>query len=288
MKILMLHTQKTGGVAIHVSEILNELRKRNFSVDEITRDDDLKIDSFAQSYFKLKKLGKKWSKDYDLIHAHDWSIVYPLLRGGVKNVVATFHALPTNPLARIFQDYCIKKLGKNAIVISPKMHRRYTSATLINNGVNLTFFKKLRGHRDATLVGMAQQYNKNHIVKTVATTGLHWIFTDGALPFDKIPEFYAKIGTFVSIPYKEAGFNMVWLEAMACEVPYIIGTTAGIGEVLPIYKVKDFVELNNILVKIKNKELEPLKNLRKWITKNGFVWPKNAKKLIELYERAIE
>jgi glycosyltransferase involved in cell wall biosynthesis len=135
---------------------------------------------------------------------------------------------------------------------------------------------------------MAQQYNRKNIVKSITTTGLRWTFTEGALPFGKIPEFYAKIGTFVSLPYKEAGFNMVWLEAMACEVPYIIGTTAGIGEALPIYKVNGFAELSEILIKIKNKELEPLRNQREWIIKNGFVWSKNAEKLIDLYVRAIK
>lgn len=55
---------------------------------------------------------------------------------------------------------------------------------------------------------------------------------------------------------------------MACKVPYIIGTNAGIGEILPVDKISTFEQLKEYLEKIKNDELEPLKNTRKCIIKN--------------------
>lgn len=118
--------------------------------------------------------------------------------------------------------------------------------------------------------------------------GLSWISTEGKLPFNELPEFYSKIGIFVSVPYKQAGFNLVWLEALACEVPYVIGTDVGIGEILPIYKISSFNELEDILHRIKNNDLKPLKSLRRWIIKNKLTWEASVDKLLKLYGKVLK
>jgi glycosyltransferase involved in cell wall biosynthesis len=104
----------------------------------------------------------------------------------------------------------------------------------------------------------------------------------GFISEEKLPDFYNSLDVFV-FPSLYEGFGVPLLEAMACEVPYIIGTDAGIGEILPIYKIRNLNELIKLLLKIKNREIMPLKNQRKWIIKNKLTWKEHVKKLIEVY-----
>jgi glycosyltransferase involved in cell wall biosynthesis len=285
MKVLMVHKTYKGGVAVYVKEVSRELRRNGLIVEEITRNEDLKIRSFQKSYFKMKSLFKKWSKEYDVIHTHDWSITYPAIKANAKNLIATFHAFPTNPVAKFFQNYCIKKLSNRAIVVSPKMKESYRNSTFISNGVNLKIFKKCENiKRNSNLAGLAQSYNLEKIVDVLKKEKLNFVYTKGNWKYEDLGKFYSKIGIFISIPYKQAGFNLVWLEAMACKVPFIIGNNDGIGEKLPIIKVSDFIELKNILNRILNGEVSPLKNSRDWIIDNGYLWSKNAENLINIYE----
>lgn len=161
MKVLMVHKTYKGGVAVHVKEISEGLRRKGVEVSEITRNEDLGLTSFFTSYPKMKEVFKEWGRKYDIIHAHDWSIAYPAIKSGIKNLVATFHAFPTNFFASFFQNNCIKKLNERAIVVSPSMKRNYKNATYIPNGVNLNFFKKVKTiKRNKLLVGIGQNYNK--------------------------------------------------------------------------------------------------------------------------------
>lgn len=278
----MVHKTYKGGVAVVVKETSRELRKLGIKVDEITRNEDLKILSFTKSYFKLKSLFKKWSQEYDVIHTHDWSITYPAIKADVKNLVATFHAFPTNYAAKIFQNYCIRNLKSRAIVISPNMKRVYKNSTYIPNGVNLKIFKR-KGKLKKGLVGLAQKYCSDEITKLLRELNLKYIETKGKWKYESLGKFYSMLNVFISIPYKQAGFNLVWIEAMACEVPYVIGTNDGIGEILPIYKVSNFHELKKLLKKIKGGEVKPLKSQRKWVIKHGFLWLNSAKKIIKIY-----
>jgi len=147
MKVLIVHKTYKGGVGVHVKEISNELRKKGIQVDEVTRNEDLKFTSFFTSYFKLRDLYKKWSKEYDIIHTHDWSITYPATKSNINNLVATFHAFPTNLVASYFQNFCISNLNERAIVVSPSMKRKYRRATYIPNGVNLNLFRPIENKK---------------------------------------------------------------------------------------------------------------------------------------------
>jgi glycosyltransferase involved in cell wall biosynthesis len=104
----------------------------------------------------------------------------------------------------------------------------------------------------------------------------------GFVSEEKLPDFYNSLDVFV-FPSLYEGFGIPLLEAMVCEVPYIIGTNAGIGEILPIYKIRGFNELKNILIKIINKEVRPLENQRRWIIKNKLTWKDHVKKLPRIY-----
>jgi len=281
----MFHKKREGGVSIHVKEVSRELKKMGFRVDEITRNEDLRLTSFFTSYHRMKLLFKKLSRKYDVIHCHDWSIAYPALKASIKNLVATFHAFPTNPVAKIFEDYCINQLSFRAIVISPRMKRIYNNATLIPNGVNLSIFRKLESiRRVKNLVGLAQKYNLRKIISVLKKKHFDFVFTDNKLKYEDLGKFYSRIEIFISVPYEAAGFNMVWLEAMACEVPYIIGTKAGIGEMLPIIKISGIRELPDLLNRIREGKITPLKDQRKWILMNNLTWKNHAKKLVKLYE----
>jgi len=105
----------------------------------------------------------------------------------------------------------------------------------------------------------------------------------GFIPEKDLPEFYNSLDIFI-FPSLYEGFGVPLLEAIACEVPYIIGTNAGIGEILPIYKINSFKQLEEILKKIKERKLEPLKNQRRWIIENRLTWKENVNKLIEVYK----
>jgi len=284
MRVLMIHKTKKGGVAIHVKNVKRELEKKGIEVVEITRNETLRISSFIKSYHKLKHLYTKWSKEYDIIHAHDWSIAYPAVRANIPNLVVTLHGFATNPIGDIFEKIIIKKLKWKVIVVSPAMLKKFPDATYLPNGIDLKNFKKKENiSRKRKKAGIAQKYCALQIMRILKKLNLGFTYVKN-IPYEKIPEFYSQIEIFISLPPKTTGFNMVWLEAMACEVPYIIGTNYGIGEILPIYKVNSFMELEILLMKIKNNELPPLKGCRKWIIKNKFTWKEHVKRLLKIYE----
>ena len=92
---------------------------------------------------------------------------------------------------------------------------------------------------------------------------------------------------FVSLPYQGAGFNLCWLEAMACEVP-TVGNYEGIGGELPIvhvksYKPEDIADAIEKAAKLKGKT-----KYRQWIKKRGLTWDNTAKKLVEVYEKVAK
>jgi len=109
----------------------------------------------------------------------------------------------------------------------------------------------------------------------------------GFISEEKLPDFYNSLDVFVFPSFYE-GFGVPLLEPMACEVPYIIGTNAGIGEILPIFKIRNFEELKNLLRKIKNGKIRPLKNQREWIIKNKLTWGEHVKKLVDIYDKICE
>lgn len=288
MRILMVEKTRVGGVHVHVSSVAKELRKLGHEVNIITRVEDLGFSSFVDSYSAMKKFFAKKAQQYDIIHAHDWSIVYPAIRAGVGNLVATFHGLPTTFIAKYFQDTAIRALGSRAVVISPRMLITYPSATYVPNGIDPNIFLPNRpGKQDEVLVlGVAQKYYRREITRVATDLGFR-VHTAEGIPYSRMPEFYNSVDVFVSIPPRTTGFNMVWLEAMACEVPYIIGMNVGIGEILPIYKVNGIKELKTLLTTIKEGNLPPLKGSRKWVIENGFTWAEHARQIVRIYSEVV-
>lgn len=106
----------------------------------------------------------------------------------------------------------------------------------------------------------------------------------GFIDEEELPHFYNSIDIFV-YPSLYEGFGIPLLEAMAAEVPYIIGTNAGIGELLPILKISNPEELVLVINDIRCKKINPLKNQREWIVKNGLTWVSHTSRLIDIYNK---
>ena len=106
----------------------------------------------------------------------------------------------------------------------------------------------------------------------------------GFIPEKEIPKFYSSLDIFV-FPSLFEGFGMPWIEAMACEVPYIIGGNTAIAKSLPIIKINSYEDLINSLKNIKNRKTKPLKDSRKWLIKNKFTWQEHARKTLEVYKK---
>jgi glycosyltransferase involved in cell wall biosynthesis len=156
------------------------------------------------------------------------------------------------------------------------MKRRYKDATLIVEGVDLREFKP-RKKKPGELVGVCQGYNLSAIRKGVDKAGMKLVEAKG-IPFNKMPEFYGSIDIFISLPPRTTGFNLVWLEAMASGKP-TIGSEWGIGEVLPIDKVKD----NNPSEIADKLGSAKYRNYRQWIKKHEMTWKKHVDGLIKVY-----
>ena len=281
MKILLIHKTNVGGVARYVSEVKKVLINLGYDVDEITRNEDFKINSFLKSITLIKKF-RNLSKKYDLIISNDWSIAFLFL--GVKNNISVFHGFPTNIFAKIIQNLIIKILGKKSIVVSKYMGKKYKNSKVIEEGVNLDTFKPLKNIRIKNLVGVAQPYNLDLIKLVVKKLGLKLIIAKG-IPKEKMNEFYNKLSLFISIPPKTTGFNLVWLEAMASNTP-TIGTNYGVGEELPITKIN--LENERELKKAIKIEMKKKNKYRRWLIKNNYTWEKHVKDLLDyIYELKI-
>ena len=85
MKILFIvkERKKTGfgGVETLMKNLSKELNKKGHTVDILSRQDDLKLNSVLQSVFPLRKKVKEIMKKerYDIIYTQDWNIALPLL-----------------------------------------------------------------------------------------------------------------------------------------------------------------------------------------------------------------
>ncbi len=294
MKILHVIRRWKGGVGTYVQEVCTELEKLGHEVKVISREDDLGCFSLRKSFSVLRTAVKK--ENADVINAHDWSIALPLL--GLKNLVVTFHAVEPSLRSRILQRLVYSRA--KVIAVSNSVKKKYPKAEVVLEGVNLKLFKPVKGFEldvKKPVIGFAQAknklYNYSSVVDAVDTIGGTLLTTGtrdnrsislGYLERQELSKFYSSLDAFVSLPYKGAGFNLVWLEAMACEIP-TVGNYEGVGGELPIVHVKDN-KPEKIADAIKKAlELKGKTNYREWIRKKGLTWEHTAKKLVEVYER---
>ncbi len=284
MKILILLQKWKGGVGGGVKNISLELEKLGHSVKVISREDDLKLYSFASSVFKVRRLVKNLVQrdKYDIIYTQDWGLTFPLLfpyRIFKKKHFAMFHGTQFG-LAGIFQNIVGRIMGKRLLVIGAPLKEKFKRSNLVYAGVNLDQFKPLRKKR--IFLGWIEKGTEipkeediQELAKLFKLKPL--IAKNFSIPFDKMnSDFYNQCKVFVSLPPKTAGFNVCWIEAMAAGVPVIIGNEEGIGSELPFTKVKS------------KKDLFNLKNIKEtdyysWLIKSELIWKKHTQRLIQIF-----
>lgn len=283
MKIIILLIRMSGGVGSVIREIKPLLEKKGHSVKIISREDDLKCFSTTKSFFNIRDKIKKIN--YDILYTQDWSCALPLIF--YKNHFTCFHGKNPGWLGKIFQRIIGRIKGKKLIVVGDKLKREFPRANLIYNGVDVNRFKpKSRCKRIKNSVGFANWttdiYNFNKIKKAVERIGKILIIAEG-IPKEKMPEFFNKIEMFISLPPDYAGFNLVWMEAMASGVPKIIGNRYGVGPKLPITKIEEFKNIEDALMESKKADY------RKWLLENkNFNWEKHTEKIIDLFKGSLK
>jgi len=291
MKMLILFKKRRGGVGSAVEDICNGFKKERDIVKTISREDDLKIFSLVKSIFPIRKLIKKLMKEekYDIIYTQDWSLTFPLLfpsRLFRDKHFSVFYGEDNSKLSIFFQDLIGKKMGARLIVCNDHLKKRFQKSTLIYNRVDINKFKPSKKvKRIKNSVGFANwqtnEYNFNKIKDAVEAIGGKLRVT-GKIPKEKMPDFYRKLETFISLPPTYAGFGLVYLEAMASGVPKIIGSNYGGGEILPITKIENFGSIKEAILNAKTT------NYREWIIKNNFTWENAVKKLKGIFKDGIK
>ena len=281
MKILILIKKWSGGVGRVINSIKPLLEKKGYKIEIISREDDLKCFSLKDSFRILRKEVNK--RNYDILYIQDWSCALPLID---KKSFVCFHGEDISKSSRFLQVLVGKIKGRKLIVVGDKLKKLFPKSSLIYNGVDLNKFKQIKNIKKIkNSVGFANwltdKYNFNKIKKAVNETEKKLIVAKN-IQKEKMPEFYNKIEAFISLPPEYTGFNLVWLEAMACGVPKIIGNNAGIGKKLPINHIEDFSSIEEAIKSSKRR------NYRKWVLDNKFTWENHVNKFLEVYKKCLK
>jgi len=296
-RILILLKRWKGGVGAYTKNVSKELTKLGWKVKVVSREEDLKINSLAKSITAIRNLLK--NEDFDIIYTQDWSLAFPLLFPTPlleKKHFSCFHGQSTSFISKTLQRIVGNTMGRKVIVVGSQLSKIFSNSNLIFEGVNTKLFKPLNKNR--TGIGFAnfknEIYNFNLIQKACDELGETLFIAEG-LNEKQMNEFYNKIETFISLPPTYTGFGLVWLEAMAAGVPKVIGSNSGVGNKLPIEKVKGF----NPADESKYSEQEKLeflkkaitnakkKDYKKWLKDNKFTWEEHAKKLNNIFRKTL-
>lgn len=287
MKILIMVKKWEGGVGVATKSIIKELKRKGHVIKTISREDDLKIYSFSSSIIKLRNAVKREMRenDYDIIYTRDWSMAFPLIFPYPifkKKHYCGFGGLEKKLFSRLLWNITGIVLGKRLICYGDTVKSKMKKANKITNGIDSDLFMPNKGlKRVEGSVGFVNWktdfYNYSKIKSAAKELGLKLMVAEN-IPHSEMPKFYNKIEMFVSIPHGETGFNLCWIEAMACGVPKVVGSNSGIGNILPITKLEKYKNIKEALKNAKKR------NYRKWIIDNGFSWEKTTDKLIKLWE----
>ena len=278
-KILFVITKWEGGVGRYVMETTKEIRKRGFDVKVISRDNDIGT-GFLGSFLKLRHAVKH--EKYDFLFTNDWSTALPLL--GIKNHYCIFHGYSPNFPANVLQNLVYNVIGKRVIVVGDMLKRKYPKSKLIYEGVDTNSFKPKPKKKHGKTVGFVQNtedrtYRFSVIRDALEKTGFELVVARG-IPAKKMPDFYNSIDVFISIPDSRSGFNLCWLEAMACNTP-TIGNTSGIGGKLPIIKISEPPNKKKVVAGVKKALKQKKIDHRGWLIDNGFTWSNCAGKITD-------
>lgn len=286
MKILIFLTKWKGGVGVVVRSIKKELEKRGHKVTCVSREEYLDCTSSVKNIFWLRKKYKKIieRENPDIVYTQDWSMALPLLfpfKLFSKKHFCCFHGNQVGK-TRFIQKIIGQTMGKKLFVVGDSLKKRFPSANLVYNGVDLDLFRPLNKKRDCLgWINKDTEIEEEEVIELANKVGLKPLIAKNyVIPFEKMnEEFYNKCKVFISLPPFGAGFNLCWVEAMAAGVPIIIGNKEGIGWKLNLDK---FENKEDIFKKIKS--LKP-KDYRKEIEKSELTWVKHVDKLLRGWKR---
>ena len=287
MKILIFLKKWKGGVGVVIKNLKKEFEKKGYKIICISREDDWNSFSSIKNALHLRKKYKQIIKKEkpDIIYTQDWSMALPLIFPfGIfkEKHFCCFHG---NQLGKtkILQKIIGKMMGKRLIVVGNSLKEKFPHSNLIYNGIDLNLFKpntKIKKIKNS--VGFVnwktEDYKYQEIKSACKKLGKKFLVAEN-IPYEKMPEFYQKIETFISLPPKGAGFNMSWIEAMACKVPKIIGNNEGIGIKLNIDKIREKGEVSQLIKKSIKKDY------RKEIEKNGLTLKNQINKLLKIIKK---
>jgi glycosyltransferase involved in cell wall biosynthesis len=286
MKILIFLKKWPGGVGVVVNSIKKEFEKKEHKVVCISREDDLNcFSSFKRLFWLRKKYIELIKKEKPhIIYTQDWSMALPLLfpyKIYNKKHFCCFHGNQISN-TKFLQTFIGKLMKNRLVVVGDSLKDRFLSSNKIYNGIDFELFKPNKKiNKIKNSVGFVNwktgEYHYEKIYNACIKLGKEFIVAEN-IPYKKMPDFYNKLDCFISLPPKGAGFNMSWIEAMACGVPKIIGNNEGIGFKLDINYIEKFSSIKDSLIncKIKNPDFEFLKN--------NFGSDKQVNKLLKVFE----
>lgn len=286
MKILIFLNKWAGGVGVVVKSIKKELEKMGHEVICISREDDLKCYSSTGSLFWLRKKYKEIiiKETPDIIYTQDWSMALPLVFPFSFYKEKHFCCFHGNQFygAGFVQKIIGEVMGKKLIVVGDSLERRFHKANKIYNGVELELFKPNKKiGKIKNSVGFVnwrtKAYRYDEIKMACEELGKKLVVAEN-VPYEEMPKFYQKLECFISLAPKGAGFNMSWIEAMACGVPKIIGNNEGVGERLNIDKIGE----NEPIVELINRSRG--KDYRKEIKQSDLTWKNHVDKLLKVWK----
>ena len=289
MKILIFLKKWPGGVGVIIKSIKEELEKRGHKVICISREEDLKLFSSIKNLFWLRKKYTELIKkeNPDIIYTQDWSMAFPLLfpfRIFKKKHFCCFHGIQPGK-GSVIQKIIGNLIGRKLIVVGDSLKKKFPKSVLIYNGIDLEKFKpnkKIKKIKNS--VGFVnwktKEYHYKEIKKAAKSVSKKLIVAEN-IPYKQMPKFYQKLEYFISLPPKCTGFNMSWIEAMACGVPKIIGNNAGIGSKLNINKVENFTSIIDAIKNCENKKFDLNK------IKEMFITSGSVNKMLKIWEKCF-
>lgn len=283
MKVLVLVKEMgTGGVETLLKNISNEFKKGGHRIDIFSRKDNLGINSVAESIFPLRKKVRELmrEKKYDIIYTQDWNMALPLLFPYPifkKRHFCFFHA--TQKGKGFFVQFIVGNLlGKRLLTGDIRNKKRYAKSTLVATSVNMNDFKPLGKKR--VYLGWTNKPSENLTKEKIEEIGrklkISVIIAEKSVPID-MNDFYNKCKIYVSLPFKEAGGGVTYMEAMAAGIPRIVGNMYAEGYKFPFDKIENFKSLEEAIKNSKKRDY------RKWMKESKITWENHVKKLIELF-----
>jgi glycosyltransferase involved in cell wall biosynthesis len=276
MKILIYLIRMNGGVGRVINNILPLLEKEGYEVKVISREDDLKCFSTIKAFREIRKQVKK--EKFDILFTQDWSCALPFLFQYRKKHFCFFHGHSQNK-EFLFQ-YLVGKIMRNHLITADILNSKIFSCPLIPNGVNVKEFSPLKLKRKylGWINKTTETIDKEKIIKLGEKLNIPVKIAENIRP-EKMNEFYNECKIFISLPPKQAGCQLSYMEAMAAGVPKIVGNKNGEGFKYNFEKIGDFANLEDAIIKAKERDY------RKQIMDNKLTWENYVSNLTNFFVR---